>query len=384
MYQNRLVPSEVDAIIARAQTYEDRSRGVPLPSVVELSMKAAIYNGIFDIKDKAELGIEHTCLSGNCTWPSFSSLAVCTRCVNVTSYVEKSCNQSGCYKLSLPSGPTISGLGSQINSSLTNISPNLKEIYASVVQFTSLMSNRAGKSNDTLATECALWYCVQNYTASVDGGKPSQRVLSSWRNDSARLSGLSDLYYNPPSSIVNDPETSGTFKVALLAARTLNSFLSETFTGSGGINNSGSAFSSDVMQALYITDNVTSRIENLAISMTNNIREQNNSVSSPAKGTTWKTETYIRVRWRWFIFPSALLVLSLFFLLGAIIETSYRKVSVWKSSNVALLFHGRELQLQGALHGIPVTSLSQMSEHAKDIMVDLVQIHGEDWKLVQR
>lgn len=378
------MPAEVTATIARAQNYEARNDGVPLPSVVDLSMKAAIYNGLFDIQDKAELGITHTCPSGNCTWPTFSTLAVCSRCVDITSYVEKTCNQTGCYKLSLPNGPTLSGLGGQINSSLTSISPNLKETYASIVQFTSLIYKKANMSGDTLATECSIWYCVQNYTASVDGGTPSQQVLSSWRNDSARLSGSSDLYYDPPRSIINDPEMSGTFKVALLVARAMNSFMSEIFTGDGGINNSGSGFSSDVMQALYSTDNVTLRIENLAISMTNNIREQNNSVSGPAKGTTWKSETYVHVRWRWFIFPSALLVLSLLFLLGAIVETSSRKVMVWKSNNVALLFHGRDLQLQDALHRIPVNTLSQMSEHAKHVMVDLVQTPGEDWKLVQR
>lgn len=384
VYPDRLVPAEVNATIARAQNYEARNEGVTLPSVVDLSMKAAIYNGLFDIQDKAELGITHTCSSGNCTWSTFSSLAVCTRCVNITSYVEKSCNQTGCYKLSLSNGPTLSGPGGQINSSLTNISPSLRDIYASVVQFTSLISKRVDNSDENLATECAIWYCVQNYTASVEGGKPSQRVLSSWRNDSAQLSDLSDLHYDPPSSIINDPEISGIFKVELLAARAMNSFMSEIFTGSGGSNTSGPAFSSDVIQALYSTDNVTARVKNLAISMTNNIREQNNSVSAPAKGTTWKTETYVHVRWRWFIFPSALLVLSLLFLLGEIVETASRKVMVWKSNNLALLFHGRELELQDTLHGIPVNSLGQLSEHAKDIVVDLVQIHGEDWKLVQR
>lgn len=378
------MPAEVNATIARAQTYEARNEGVPLPSVVDLSMKAAIYNGIFDIQDKAGLGINHTCSSGNCTWPTFSSLAVCTKCANITSYVEKSCNQTGCYEISLPNGPTLSGIGGQINSSLTKISPSLKEIYASVVQFTSIISKGAENFDETLATECALWYCVQNYSASVDGGKPYQTVLSSWRNDSARLSGSSDLHYNPPDSIINDPDISGTFKVAVLAARAVNSFMSETFTGSGGTNDSGCAFSSDVMQALYDTDNVTLRIENLATSMTNNIREQNNSVLGPAKGTTWKTETFVRVRWRWFIFPSALLVLSLFFLLGTVIETSYSQVMVWKSNDLALLFHGRELQLQGALQGIPVNSLSQMNEHAKGTMVDLVHIYSKGWKFVQR
>lgn len=384
VYPDRLVPAKINATIVRAQHYEARNEGLHLPSVVDLSMKAAVYNGIFDTQEKANLGITYTCSSGNCTWTRFSSLAICTRCVNITSYVKKLCHQTRCHEFSLPGGPTISGQVGQINSSGTSIAPSLKGIQASVVQFSSLTSKSRNNSIKVLAVECAMWYCVQSYTASVDDGEPSQTVISSWRNDSAGLLESSDLYYNPPPSITETPQNASTFKVALSTATALNKFMSESFTGSGGMNRSGSAFSSDIMQALYKTENLTSRMQNLAISMTNNIREHNSTSSNLALGTTWKTETYVHVRWGWFAFPTGLLLCTLLFLIGAIFETSRRKILVWKANDLAMLFHGRGLKLTHDESKTAVDRPSNLSQQAKDMMIELVEIHNNDWRLIQR
>ena len=85
------------------------------------------------------------------------------------------------------------------------------------------------------------------------------------------------------------------FRVANLAARAMNSFMAQTFTGSGGINStsSGSAFSSDVIQALYSTEDYPGTIKNLAASMTKNIRQQNDSNFGPFKGIAFQGQTYV-------------------------------------------------------------------------------------------
>ncbi|KAG6989739.1 hypothetical protein G7Y79_00065g094500 [Physcia stellaris] len=384
VYPSCLVPSEKPAVIVRSERYGARSyEGLPLPSVVDLSMKAAIYNGVFAIGNDAESNIQYSCSTGNCTWPEFSSLAVCSKCENITSLVEKSCNDSGCYMLSLPNGPTLSGLGGQINASTTNISSSLNQIQASVFKFSSLISKRIKDPDDALAMECAMWYCVQTYQASVEDAMINQHILRSWRNDSATLGQSSDLIYNVSASSPNAGLNPTIFEVSHLAAAALNSFMSETFTGSGGINNTGPAFSSDVIQALYNTDNLTARIENLAISMTNNIRQQNDSVASPWHGTAWKGETYVHVRWAWLSFPVTVAVLALLFLFGSIIETAHRDILVWKSSNLALLFHGQDLELTEPPM-IHVNKASRMAQMAKDVKLHLTQTLDKDWKLVQR
>lgn len=324
-------------------------------------MKAAIYKGIFNVRDSADQDLVHTCPTGNCTWPAFTSLAVCNRCLDITNEIEKSCNETGSCVLSLPNGPMLTGSG-QINLSVANISLSLMDIQPSVSRFSSLRSKKGGESDHASAIECALWYCVNTYTASVVDGILKQEIHSSWRNDSALPSQSSDLIYHPSTQFTNNTGNSSIFRVTHIAARSMNKFMSELFTGSGGVSSSGAAFTSDINQALYTTDNITAVINNLAISMTNNILQQNDSISTPDwKGTAWTSQTYVHVRWAWFTFPATIVVLSLALLLGTILETRYRDVMVWKSNNLALLFHGKGLELDGP-DDTPVNKLSQMTE----------------------
>ncbi len=385
VYPERLVPSDVSPIIVRTDRYEARSlEGLPLPSVVDLSMKAAIYKGVFNVRDSAEQDLGHTCPTGNCMWSAFTSLAVCNRCLDITDEIEKTCDEKGNCRLSLHNGPMLFGSGAQINTSVTSISSPLKEIQPSVIKFSSLRSKKADNSGYASAMECAMWYCVNTYTATVVDGKLTQDLLSSWRNDSALPSQSSDLIYHPPASFTNTTAQFSVFRVTHLAAKSMNRFMSELFTGSGGVNSSGSAFTSDIIQALYNTDQLSKLVDNLAISMTNNIRQQNESnFTRDWRGTAWKSETYVHVRWAWFSFPAALVLLSLALLTGTIIETRYRNIMIWKSNNLALLFHGRGLKLD-TLDDTPVNKLSQMTEKAKGISVELIQGSSQAWNFVQK
>lgn len=383
VYPTRQVPAEAKPAMVRARVYQDRSgQGQYLPGVVDLSMKSAVYRGIFDIEDP-ETEIPFTCPTGSCTWPTFASLGVCSKCVDLTPLVEKECNDTECYKFSLPGGPTLSGSDSQINCSITNISTQLNHIHASVVRFSSLTHKRIPQPDRVNASECAMWYCVQSVNSSAVDGKPSQTVLSSWRNDSARPWQSSDLYYKPPSSILNPSVDFSDFTVERLAAEAMNSFMTEKFKGNGSVSNTSTTFSSDIMQAIYNTNNLTRMIENLAVSMTNNIRKHNSSESYPVLGTTWKDQTYVLVRWRWFSFPVTVVALSLIFLIGAIFETSRRRLLVWKSNNLAILFHGRGLILNGPLQELQINKISRMSAQAKDISIELMQTPDRDWKLIE-
>lgn len=303
--------------------------------------------------------------------------------MNITALVQKSCNKRGCYELSLVDGPSISGSGSQINSSVTFISPKLSDVEASVVQFTSLVSKKVQNDTDVVAWECALFYCVNAYSASVVDGVLDQRIEKSWLNNSASHGQSSDLIFSPPDSLNHVLANASVFRVAALAADALNSFMSESFTGSGGINVSttGSTFSSDIVHGLYDAVNYSAAIENLAISMTNNIRQQDDSEAGSVNGQAQQTETYVHVRWAWFAYPVAVLVFSLILLLGIIIGTSRCDVRVWKSSNLALLFHGQGLELSDGT--IPLNTLSQMTERAQDVKVELIKTETNSWKLVQ-
>ena len=213
-------------------------------------------------------------------------------------------------------------------------------------------------------------------------GAIQQRISKSQRNDSATYTGNADLEYHSPSGNGSD------FRVDNLAAKAMNAFMSSSFTGSGGINSttstSGPAFSSDVIHALYDTRNYSRRIENLAISMTNNIRQQKDGSSSTFEGLALKTETYVKVRWAWFSYPAFVITSSLLYLLGTILETTYRDVSIWKSNNMVMLFHGRVMGLDSP-ENVPVTTVSGMRRLYEGVKVKLIRRDdGDDWKFVQK
>lgn len=88
---------------------------------VEQSMKAAIYDAIYDAiyhhnASVTGAAVSANCPTGNCTFPDYASMAVCSRCRDVTTSIEDVCipvNTTGAWKpdctmqATLPNGLTI-------------------------------------------------------------------------------------------------------------------------------------------------------------------------------------------------------------------------------------------------------------------------------------
>ena len=241
-------------------------------------------------------------------------------------------------------------------------------------------------ADEVKAWECALYYCINEYDASIEDGNFLQSVRKTWRNDSASHAQQGDLIFNPPSSSINITANSSYFYVDNLAAKALNSFISDALVGSGGIRDpaSGSqSFSSDIIHAFFEADNISERIDNLAVSMSNNIRQQNSSGSKPFPGTAWGSETFVHVRWAWLAYPLTVLLISLMSLALTIFQTTRFKVNVWKSSTLALLFHGQQIQLSDDSE-MPANTLSRMTQKSSHLHVELVKSADERWNLLQK
>lgn len=56
---------------------------------IDLSMEAAILNALSRSQDPLERQSLAVCPTGNCTWPTFSTLGVCHRCSNLTSQLQR-------------------------------------------------------------------------------------------------------------------------------------------------------------------------------------------------------------------------------------------------------------------------------------------------------
>ena len=96
----------------------------------------------------------------------------------------------------------------------------------------------------------------------------------------------------------------------------------------------------------------------------------------------------MKVRWAWFAYPAAVVVLSVAYLIGTIVETTGRGVWIWKGSSLAMLVHGRGLWLgEGVGGGEGVGRVSEMGEGIGGVEVELVETgEGEEggFRFVER
>ncbi|MCJ1334432.1 hypothetical protein MMC10_011142 [Thelotrema lepadinum] len=171
-------------------------------------LKAAIYKGFF--APVTESDIDSSCATGNCTFTNFDSLAFCSSCKNFSPdhiNVHSSGGESGTLIYTLPNissvkttltlnGSTGSGPGILSTPFMGNMSGPALGVPNPLVAFSLLRFPEAdasiGPSGLSTAFNysayipdawaCALYFCVNIYTANITDGKLSSHVASSWYN----------------------------------------------------------------------------------------------------------------------------------------------------------------------------------------------------------
>lgn len=89
-------------------------------------------------------------------------------------------------------------------------------------------------------------------------------------------------------------------------------------------------------------------------------------------GTAFSTEAFIHVRWKWLTLPAALSILSFAFLITAVTVSRRNSIPVWKSSNLAILFHGLEEKERLG----PLEEIGETEATAKELKVALRDGNG--------
>ena len=400
-------------------------------------MKAAIYNGIFKQSNSTDNSL--SCSTGNCTFPLFDSLAFCSKCRNATDTTILSSHRSG------------ASLGSQMGTTVTNYTYTLPGNHplqvtafyedgepsggesASLLYGPAMISNfsmpesmsqsqfgvsnpisslailqfpeieKLGKAGNYLkqtpqAWQCALYFCLQTYNASVLNGVPSVDTISSWNSDvgTPLPSGDGSLgeymetkdatFERPGDSLVKGGNS--TFFIPGGTIAIMATYLNQTMSGVQLVKwseiNLNNNWPVDILQALNSRVDIAGMMTGLASSVTTFIRQSDNRGSladTTVTGTAQRTETYVHVRWSWFALPAAALVLSIIFLLTAILLTSKERIPVWKSSSLALLL----LTLDDNNTGIPQPSgldrFADMEEAARATDVRLQRGVNGEWNL---
>lgn len=354
--------------------------GIQATKTVDLTMKAAIYNGIYNT-DPSLFAVSVDCATGNCTWPIFSSLGVCSDCVNRTDLITKDCPESDDCTFSLPQGPTTItqglSLNTFINATIASNMSGLPVFDSTITQF-QVMVNPDGGIGDTppVAFGCSLYYCIKTYQTSVQLGGLTEDILFTYPNSTT----------SPQTPNINNPvvlsQDGQNYTVQVSTAIAMSDYMSNLLSGSatGGIDEQD--FSSDPIQAMYaaVTTNGSSIItfmQNLATSMTNTMRTDTRSSGSTfLSGVSLKTETYLAVKWGWISLPAAVVALHILLLIYIIWRTQREPVEAFKSSSLATVFAGLTEQRRGEIPG-QVGTMEEIEKAARQLHVSLQKEDGE-------
>lgn len=367
------------------------------------------------------------CPSGNCTWEQYQTLAVCSRCVDVADLIEYTfsnksvqycdvesfvgangnLDSDGCH-WRLPNGLNKSmnlwSQGAITSGSLSAM--KLANIGNTLTNFSILTP---GYPDYAAATECSLYWCTNTYKATVTSAEFNEELVDSWSNKSSPLmldtnftayGGVPTPFYDvtPPytvpglpnanlsSLLISDPFAQEGFFVEAGSGEDIYEYLGQLLStnGSYSLRNQGVDEINNLLA--QNTDQLFTIFERLAQHLSIAIRTAEGIATvdpgmSQVMGTMWTNETIMRVRWRWLSFPLALWVVSCTFLCTTIRGTARGKLGAWKSSTLALLYHGLDDYNNGSLDGS--NRIAEMQKAAGKTWVRL-EDDGKGWKLVGR
>lgn len=314
----------------------------------------AAYNGFMSpfIENPAA-----SCPTGNCTWPIIPTVAVCGSCMDLTEEIRISRSSPESDNCVVSFGLLVfEGLCETIDwMQVFTVGPSSGRIFKSLeaegIRWDSqnligtfgavgLPHNISYSSglNQSVATECALWYCLQAHEVKVVLGKTEDNVVQTWSHVQDLEPGYTGniTFKNVPGSM--NVDASDKYGMSFKQVLGMSQYLNKTFIGNvsadGGLQvlYPDTDFAGGMHRGL---DDTNAWIDRLARSMTNEIR-LNNTVANAASegryhGTTNTTEVVIVVRWKWIIYPAALVLLSMAYLFYAILYTTRLQVQPWKA-----------------------------------------------------
>lgn len=115
----------------------------------------------------------------------------------------------------------------------------------------------------------------------------------------------------------------------------------------------------------FVKNGLEDTTSKIASSFTRSAMAHSNTT---ANGTVLSAKVYVSVNWLWIILPAALVVLSVVFLLLTILTNKRQRLRLWKTSLLAVLFHG--LDGWTSVDDKHAT-VSQMERSARSLEVEL-------------
>ena len=345
-----------------------------------------------------------SCNSGNCTWEPYAVLGLCSHCLDVTEHAksDRRCGDDGLCKQYAIDGndpyilydpSDLLGLGSwtgiRVNSKTSNWTARTDgRIPDPLFAMESIRYNQRGVP--TQAFECSMTFCARTRKASSINGRlstkeiaieypvpePARLALDQAGDDwTVDFSPTKIQASNTQSRFTVDNNTASTLRWlltdSLLASFKIGDFYLMTVVFDDEVSIDYSA----INLLFNTTDDVPKLMDRAALGFTDFMQ---NKSTSTVEGNAGVLQTRVRVRWPWITYPSAILALGFLFLVSTIFATKAAKMMIWKTSIIALLYHGLDVVPTGAGQ---LQEISEMDEHAEGIKGRLGKTN-DGWKIL--
>jgi hypothetical protein len=197
-----------------------------------------------------------------------------------------------------------------------------------------------------------LWFCFQTYEVSTKGGVAEVLTKSTWSTATPYdLDGTLGSYGNITTlrnfTDISDPaigpET--VYSVSYANARAISLAFKKLVEGSvmWSGNRGAYIYSSVGTQSIWQSrHNLSSWIDTVASGITTAIRS-NATLADPAlsartyAGVATVTQSFVRVRWAWILYPSAMLTIGVLHFMATIWQTVRCRAYVWKADPIVPL-----------------------------------------------
>ncbi|KAE9370137.1 hypothetical protein N431DRAFT_509147 [Stipitochalara longipes BDJ] len=405
---------------------------------IDTEVKSAAYLGLFS-PVHTDFTVSPQCSTGNCTWESYQTLAICNTCVDLTSRLKMSKVQinidndtQNTYHTdyyTLPNGVVLNGLQlvtetGPVAASVLNITTTGDPVHpvpdgelglllssiafannASALLSVFAIGLSPGKvpiqpdADSTLARmtgegfgppvafECLLQFCVQEMRAEFRNGTLNETLISTWINNTQVSPGQINVLN--ADTVLQPPGSRDKFIATALAVDGTSSWLSYLISGNATIGANSALMdlefvdtSQELVQPLLTAMNNSATgfpdmMDNLASSLSRGLRTITYQ-PPPVNGFAFSSTTRATVRWPWLALPFFLLVASLAFLIAVMVETRRKGLVPWTNNILAALFHGIDRRSSG--HQVRETE-DAMEDEARTLLVEF-QLHEDGGRLV--
>ncbi|KAL1642366.1 polynucleotide adenylyltransferase [Diplodia intermedia] len=394
--QNALDTRSVDGKATLPRCFTTRKGNHSTKGALFNQYYSAIYSGEYNtepaIQNQGLQRLSTDCKTGNCTFPIYSSLAICSDVKNITSSVTPACDKSfplpvcnytlpnGLHTLNYAIDPDVlPGTGTALFSSSTLPTENYEAWADFAIAKFSLLSYR--NPGNYTAWEGVYYWCVQAYNSTVTNSVLEETVIRSWYDPNSSANRNSNntvntgLVLTPPSDVWPllglDKSTEFVVDNNTFPLPYINSSLDST----------DSSAESNIPNALKMMEfnpdgwwNMQPSFEFIASSLTHRLRYEI-CAEVLIEGTQHGIRTIIAVQYIWLILPCiAVAMTALFFVCVVLFHSP--PTMVWKSSITATLFHGLEADARAAHEMEKVLEVEEMEKIAKNVYVRIGYIHS--------